>query len=78
MRTTLTLDDEVYEAARKIAFQQRRALGDVISELAAKGMAAEDRPAPRRKLGFWAGQGWIADDFNDTPPEWLESIEADL
>ena len=34
--------------------------------------------APPRTLGFWAGKVWIADDFNDTPPEWLESVEADL
>lgn len=78
MRTTLTLDDEVYEAARKIAFEQRRALGDVVSELAARGLEAGDSPPPKLTFGFWAGQGWIADDFNDTPPEWLESIEADL
>jgi hypothetical protein len=78
MRTTLTLDDAVYEAARKIAFEQRRALGDVVSELAAKGLETGNSPDRRRKLGFWAGKVWIADDFNDTPPEWLESIEADL
>ena len=78
MRTPLPLDDVVYEAARKIAFEQRRALGDVVSELAAKGLDAGKHGAARRKLGFWAGQGWVADDFNHTPPEWLESIEADL
>jgi hypothetical protein len=78
MRTTLTLDDEVYEAARKIAFDERRALSEVISELAKRGLEAAQQSIPHRKLGFWAGQGWIADDFNETPQEWLDSIEADL
>jgi hypothetical protein len=78
MRTTLTLDDAVYEAARKIAFDERRALSEVISELAKRGLEATNRPIPRRQLGFWAGQVWMADDFNETPQEWLDSIEADL
>jgi hypothetical protein len=78
MRTTLTLDDQVYEAARKIAFDERRALSEVISDLAARGLEAKNHSMPRRQLGFWAGQVWMADDFNDTPQEWLDSIESDL
>lgn len=42
MRTTLTLSDDVYEAARALAHQQRISLGDAVSQLARKGL----RPAP--------------------------------
>lgn len=35
MRTTVSIDDEVYEQARRIAFESRRTLGDVINELLA-------------------------------------------
>jgi hypothetical protein len=38
MRTTLTVDDDVLAAARELAEQQRRSIGDVISELSRKGL----------------------------------------
>ncbi len=34
MRTTLTIDDDVLAAARGLAMQQQRTLGEVVSELA--------------------------------------------
>ena len=34
MRTTLQLDDDVFAAARVLARQRRRFVGDVISDLA--------------------------------------------
>jgi hypothetical protein len=78
MRTTLVLDDQVYETARKLAFDQRRSLGEIISELAAKGLRSAESESPKRPLGFWEGQGRMADDFNDTPTEVLESLGADV
>lgn len=39
MRTTLTLDDDVLAAARALAEAQGRSLGEVVSELARKGLA---------------------------------------
>ncbi len=83
MRTTLVLDDEVYEAARRRAFEQRRSLGAVISELAGRGLEAEVGAAARAeppaiRLGAWAGKVWIADDFDDTPQEWLDAIEEPI
>lgn len=39
MRTTLNLDDDVMEAARSIAYSERRPLGQVVSELARRGLA---------------------------------------
>lgn len=42
MRTTVTLDDDVYQAARTLAATAGRSLGDVLSELARRGL----RPQP--------------------------------
>ena len=46
MRTTLTLDDDVAEAATCIARESGRRLGAVISELARKGL---ERPVRKGK-----------------------------
>ena len=44
MRTTLSLDDDVLLAAKAIAGQQGRSLGEVVSELARRSL---QRPASR-------------------------------
>jgi len=38
MRTTLAIDDDVLIAAKSLADQQRRTVGEVISELARRGL----------------------------------------
>jgi hypothetical protein len=38
MRTTLSIDDDVLSAAREMAVMQKRALGDVISAFARRGL----------------------------------------
>ena len=43
MRTTLAIDDDVMEAAKAIAGQSHRTVGDVISELARRALK---RPEP--------------------------------
>jgi hypothetical protein len=78
MRTTLALDDDVYEAARKIAFEQRRALGAVVSDFLRRGLEAGVGELTERPLGFWHLQVQMSDDFNDTPDEVLAAVEADL
>ena len=40
MRTTLTLDDDVYRAAKSLALARSTSIGAVISELARKAMEA--------------------------------------
>lgn len=51
MRTTLQLDEDVLAAARALAERQGRTLGEVVSELARKGLApAAD--APRYRNGI--------------------------
>jgi hypothetical protein len=39
MRTTVNLDDDVIEAARALADAERRSLGQVLSDLARRGLA---------------------------------------
>ncbi len=41
MRTTLTLEDDVFQAAREIARSTGKQLGKVVSELARRGLKAE-------------------------------------
>lgn len=50
MRTTLQLDEDVLAAARALAAQQGRTLGEVVSELARKGLAPA--PAPQHRNGI--------------------------
>lgn len=51
MRTTLQLDEDVLAAARALAAQQGRTLGEVVSELARKGLAPAVA-APRYRNGI--------------------------
>lgn len=50
MRTTVNLDDDVYEAARALADAHQESLGRALSRLARKGLQPV-RPAVRRKRG---------------------------
>jgi hypothetical protein len=72
MRTTLNLDDDVMEAARSIADTERRPLGEVVSELARRGLAPQRMP-------FGDEQGFpvfAVDD--DAPPITAAMVEAAL
>ena len=78
MRTTVSIDDEVYEEARRIAFDSRRTLGEVINELLVEGLRLVAAPPERRRLGQLRGTITIADDFDDTPREVLDSLDVPL
>lgn len=53
MRTTLNLDPDVLNAARHLAGRQRRSLGEVVSDLARKGLrGGTDTAASPRRNGF--------------------------
>lgn len=49
MRTTLTIADDVLEAAKEMAAAQSRPLGAVISDLARRGLS----PSPRVTTGAY-------------------------
>lgn len=50
MRTTLAIDDDVLEAAKAIASQSHRTVGDVISDLARRALRRPDQPRERNGI----------------------------
>lgn len=78
MRTTVSIDNEVYEQARRIAFDSRRTLGEVINELLTEGLRVADPPPERRRLGQLRGTISIAEDFDATPRDVLDSLDSPL
>lgn len=50
MRTTIQLDDDVLAAARALAEREGRTLGEVVSELARKGLAPTAAPQFRNGI----------------------------
>lgn len=72
MRTTLTIRDDLHEAVRRRAFEERRTLGDVMNEVIERGLQPVHGPAPRT-LGAFRGQITIADDF-DAPLDDIEQL----
>jgi hypothetical protein len=51
MRTTVTIDDDLLEAARTLAAQQRISIGRVLSDLIRKGMKGRE-PVTKGQGGF--------------------------
>lgn len=51
MRTTLSIDDDILAIARALAEREGRSLGEVISDLARKGLNPP-APAPSRRNGI--------------------------
>lgn len=50
MRTTLSIDDDIFETARYIAKQRKISVGKALSELARKGL--QKRPELSQRNGF--------------------------
>jgi hypothetical protein len=50
MRTTLSIDDDVLAAAKAIAEQQRRSIGEVVSELARRALRRTASPGQRNGI----------------------------
>lgn len=72
MRTTVSIDDVVYEELRGIAFESRRTLDEVINELLVEGLKLVALPPARRRLGQLRGTIKIADDFDEV----LDPLDA--
>ena len=56
MRTTLELDDDLLAAARELAQEQGVTLGEVISDLARRSLAATAPPRLRNGVPLFAPQ----------------------
>ncbi len=54
MRTTLAIDDDVLVAAKAIARQERRSLGEVVSDLARRALHRPTPPAVRNGIPLLA------------------------
>lgn len=50
MRTTLAIDDDVLEAAKALAQQQRKSIGEVVSELARRSLRRPAAPVARNGI----------------------------
>lgn len=50
MRTTVTLDDDVFEAAQALAASSGKKLGGVLSQLARRGLRAEGNTSRKNGL----------------------------
>ena len=50
MRTTLAIDDDVLIAARALADQQHKSLGEVVSDLARRALHRPQAPAVRNGI----------------------------
>jgi hypothetical protein len=48
VRTTLTIDDDVLEAARELASLERRSIGEVVSDLVRRALRPSAAPAATR------------------------------
>jgi hypothetical protein len=53
MRTTVTLDDDVFEAARALAAGSGQTLGQVLSRLARQGLRGSAERTSRRGLAVF-------------------------
>jgi len=50
MRTTLAIDDDVLIAAKAIARQERKSVGDVVSDLARRALRRPEPPGRRNGM----------------------------
>lgn len=57
MRTTLAIDDDVLIAAKAVARQQGRSLGEVISDLARRALQRPQPPAMRNGIPLLPRKG---------------------
>lgn len=69
MRTTLSLDDDVLLAAKAIAGQQGRSLGEVVSDLARRSLQRPAVQSERNGIPLLASRP-------DTPPVTMDFVNA--
>lgn len=74
MRTTLAIDDDVLMAAKAIAQQQRRSVGEVVSELARRALQRPAPPAVRNGVPLLP----VADPKAVVTPEIVNALRDEL
>jgi hypothetical protein len=73
MRTTITLDKDVFEAARSLAAASGKKLGEVVSQLARRGLRAQAEVASRNGLPIFR----VASDAPVIPSNRARDLLAD-
>jgi len=73
MRTTIAIADDVLEAVKSLARSENRTLGEVISDLARKGLGSQGRFGDRE--GFPVFE--ITDDAAPLTPEMVRKAAED-
>jgi hypothetical protein len=68
MRTTIQLDDDVFDLVRRVATGRKVSLGQAVSDLVRKGLTSEARV--RRERGVV-----VFDLPEDSPPVTTESVK---
>jgi predicted CopG family antitoxin len=69
MRASLQIDDDVYEEAQRLASSENRSVGEVLSDLARKGLRTEILDARGRVFPTFSVP-------EDAPPLTLEMVKA--
>jgi hypothetical protein len=75
MRTTLAIDDDVLTAAKGLAAQQRKTVGEVVSDLLRKSLSS---PAPGGKLRNGIPLLPVADGAVPVTSELVKQLQDDL
>jgi hypothetical protein len=73
MRTTVTLDSDVFEAAQALARSSGKTLGQVLSQLARRGLRSGAKPATRGGLPVFS----VAPDAPIIPSERASELLAE-
>jgi hypothetical protein len=73
MRTTLTLDDDVFASARALAAQRGVPIGAVISDLARRGLAPAEPAAVRNGIRLFP----VRPDAGPVTPELVKALAED-
>jgi hypothetical protein len=71
MRTTLTIDDDVLDVARRVAAAENKSVGTALSELARRGLASRSKPRERLRFPVFKVS-------HDAPPLTLEQVNEAL
>ncbi len=82
MRTTLEIDDDVLEAAKRIANAEHTSAGKVLSDLARRGLSDTPDRGDQRPVATAERNGWIVLSRRSgrTTPEMVDDLllESDL
>ena len=79
MRTTVTLDEQLYEAARRLAAGRDRSFSAVVQDALRTYLALVDKPPSRQHFALvtFRGRGPAADIDLDRTSELLEQDDAE-